>query len=48
MKVRDLKAFMYADDIMVWSDSVKELEIRLAHWQRESMKYGFQITWIRQ
>jgi hypothetical protein len=34
MKVTDLKAFIYADDTMTWGDNVKELKIRLAHWER--------------
>jgi hypothetical protein len=43
MKVTDLEAFIYADD-MIWDDNVKELEIRLAHWERESKNYDMQIT----
>jgi hypothetical protein len=35
MKVIDLKAFIYADDIMMWGDSVKELKMRLAHWKEK-------------
>jgi hypothetical protein len=31
-KVTDLKAFIY--DIMMWGDNVKELKMRLAHWER--------------
>jgi hypothetical protein len=31
MNVTDLKAFTYADDIMIWGDNMKELKIRLAH-----------------
>jgi hypothetical protein len=43
VKVTDLRAYIYAGDIMIWGDSVKELEIRLAHWGRESPNYGLQI-----
>jgi hypothetical protein len=44
MKVTDLKAFVYADDNMIWGGKVKELEIRLAHWERESKNYSLQIN----
>jgi hypothetical protein len=44
MKVTDLKAFIYADNIMIWDDSVKELEIRLCHWEREGKDYSLQIN----
>jgi hypothetical protein len=44
MKVSDLKSFIYANDIIVWGDNVKELEIRLAHWETESKNYGLQIN----
>jgi hypothetical protein len=30
MKVTDLKTFIYAGDIRIWDDDVKELETRLA------------------
>jgi hypothetical protein len=44
MKVTGLKAFIYADDIMIWGNNVKELEIRLAHWERESKSYNLHIN----
>jgi hypothetical protein len=44
MKVSDLKASIYADDIMIWGDNVKEFKIRLSHWERESKNYGLQIN----
>jgi hypothetical protein len=31
MKVTDLKTFIYADDITIRDDDIKEHEIRLAH-----------------
>jgi hypothetical protein len=40
MKVTYLKAFIYADDIMIGGDNVKELKRRLAHWERENKNYG--------
>jgi hypothetical protein len=33
IKVTDLKSFIYADDMMIWGDKVKDLKIRLAHWE---------------
>jgi hypothetical protein len=36
MKVTDLKAFIYADDIMIRVDNVKKLKTKSAHWERES------------
>jgi hypothetical protein len=44
MEVSDLKAFIYADDIMILDDNVKELETKLAHWERESKNYSLQIN----
>jgi hypothetical protein len=44
MKVTDSKALIYAYDIVIWGDSMKQLEIRLAHWERESKNYGLQIN----
>jgi hypothetical protein len=44
MKVTILRAFIYADDILIWGDSVKECKIRLAHCERESNNYGLQIN----
>jgi hypothetical protein len=38
MKVTYLKGFIYADDIMIWGGNVKDLEIKLAHWERESKR----------
>jgi hypothetical protein len=29
---------------MIWGDSVKELEIRLIHWEREIKNYGLHIN----
>jgi hypothetical protein len=29
---------------VIWGDNKKELDIRLAHWQRESKNYGLQIN----
>jgi hypothetical protein len=34
----NLKDFIYADDIMIWGGSVKDLKIKLAHWERESKR----------
>jgi hypothetical protein len=41
MKITDLKAFTYADDI-IRGHNVKELKIRLTHWEGHSKKYGLQ------
>jgi hypothetical protein len=44
MKVTDVKAFIYADDIMIWGEKVKGLDIRLAHWERERENFGLRIN----
>jgi hypothetical protein len=44
MKLSDLKAFISADDIMIEGDNMKELEVRLAHWEGESKTYGLKIN----
>jgi hypothetical protein len=41
MKVTDLKAFIYADDI-IWGHNMKELEIRLTRWEGDSKNYSLQ------
>jgi hypothetical protein len=43
MKVTDFKAFLYADDL-ICGENIKELKIRLAHWERESKNYALQIN----
>jgi type IV secretory pathway VirB4 component len=48
MEVSDLKSFIYADNITIWGDDMKELEKRLAHWEKESKNYGLQVTWRSQ
>jgi hypothetical protein len=45
MKVTDLQAYIYADDvIMIWGDNVEELEVRLARVERESKSCSLQIN----
>jgi hypothetical protein len=44
MKVTDLQTFVYADDIMISGNNVKELEKRLDHWEKESKNYGLQMN----
>jgi hypothetical protein len=34
MKETDLKAFIYASDVMIWGEDVKELGTILIHWER--------------
>jgi hypothetical protein len=41
MKVTYLKAFIYGDDI-ICGHNMKELEIRLTHWEGQSKNYGLQ------
>jgi hypothetical protein len=43
MKVTDLKAFIYADNIMILGDSMKELRIRFL-WESENKNYSLQIN----
>jgi hypothetical protein len=44
MKITDSTAFTYADVIIIRDDNVKELEIKLAHWEIESKNYSLQIN----
>jgi hypothetical protein len=43
-KTGDLKALIYADDVMIWGNNIKDLEDKVNEWSNISKEFGLKIN----
>jgi hypothetical protein len=43
-KTGDLKALVYADDVMIWRNNIKDLEDKVNEWSNTSKEFGLKIN----
>jgi hypothetical protein len=43
-KTGDLKALVYADDVMIWGNKIKVLEDKVNEWNNISKEFGLTIN----
>jgi hypothetical protein len=43
-KTRDLKALVYADDVKIWGNNIKDLEDKVNEWSNISREFGLKIN----
>jgi hypothetical protein len=43
-KTGDLKALVYADDVMIWGNNIKDLADKVNEWSNISKEFGLKIN----
>jgi type IV secretory pathway VirB4 component len=43
-KTGDLKALVYADDVLIWGNNIEELEDKVNEWSNISKEFGLKIN----